>query len=117
VATALLYFTSASPASAIAKKPRDASTPIAIGAAVLIAYGILVSAVLVPRVVIPRLRATRSENQIALMRWAFAILPFGVGYAAVALGGQPWAFVLASFASLVLTIRAARSINQDARAR
>jgi hypothetical protein len=113
--TALLYLTSATSASAIAKKPRDASAPIAIGAAAIIAYGIVASVVLVPRFVIPRLRSRKSDNQAALMRWAFSVSPFAVGYAAVGLGGQPWEFALGAVASLALTIHAARSINREAR--
>jgi hypothetical protein len=115
--TILLYLMLSQPVSTIVTRPRDASTPIALAAAVVIACGVVWSVFVVPRVVLPRSQPNTSDNRIALMRWGFAGFPVVVGISAVAFGGQSWAFVLGSVVSMALTVHAARTINRVADAR
>ena len=115
VLTILVYLMLSQPVSTIVTRPRDARTPIAIAAAVIMTFGVVWSTLLVPRLVIPKSQPKRSDNQIALMRWTLAAVPLVVGIGAVAFGGQPWAFVLGAVVSLVLTLQVARTVNQEVR--
>ncbi len=113
--TILLCLALAPPIATIAKKPADASTPTALIATAVMAYGVVASLLIVPRFVLPRLQATRSENEIAFIRWGFAIFPMSIGMAAVSAGAQPWAFVVGQVVSIGLCIQVARSLVSEAR--
>ena len=110
--TILVYLMVSQPVSTIVTRPRDASTPLAVVAAVIVACGVVWSVLVVPRVVVPRSQPNASDNRIALMRWGFAGFPLVVGIGAVAFGGQPWAFVLGSVVGMALTVHAARTISR-----
>jgi uncharacterized membrane protein YfcA len=80
-----------------------------------IAYSILTTILLLPRLEKnPRYTADKS----LLMRWTFAIVPFFVGWASVALGSFPWPVgpgFVASVWFLVLAARCSRAAG-DTRA-
>jgi hypothetical protein len=111
--TILLYFAIESPVAATVTRPSDASTPVALAAAVVMALAAFWAAVLVPRHMVPKLRLKMSEDEIALIRWFYTATPLLVGIVAVALGGQSWAFVLGFLVSVALTIQLARTISQS----
>jgi hypothetical protein len=113
--TILLYLMLATPAAEIDTPPRDANTVIAIAAAAVIAYSVVASLWIVPRVLVPRVRAKRSDNQIAALRWAFAAVPVTVSFGAIAIGGQPWVFTLGFVVSVALTAQTARDLNRGGR--
>ena len=115
--TILVYFMMESPVSAIVTRPSDASTPVALAAAPVIAFAVVWSEILVPRIIVPKLRLRMSDDEVALICWVYAAIPLVVGIAAVAFGGQSWAFVLGFLVSVALTIQTARAIRQTSRAK
>ena len=103
-----------SPLRILEKDSGDASTALALGAAALIAYGAVAGLVLAPRFIFPRVQRERSENEVALLRWAFGIEPFLVGFAAVAAGAQRWSLSAGFVVSVVLLVVAARATRREA---
>jgi hypothetical protein len=79
-----LYMLSA--LSPLVEDDRNAKTWIAVVAACLIAYSLIVALVLWPRLVIGRAKLPTSDDQIAVIRWTFATTPFLVGLGSVAVG-------------------------------
>lgn len=110
---AWLYMLSA--LSPLVEDERNAKTWIAVVAACLIAYSLIVALVLWPRLVIGRAKLPTSDDQIAVIRWTFATTPFLVGLGSVAVGGKQWAAALGLAASTVQVVLAARQIRRDAR--
>jgi len=92
----------------------EASTWIAVGAAALIAYIVLVWFFLLPRLV-ARSRSTMTAGQIAVMRWVFGFSPYFVAYAAVVVGGEAWIYGPGFITSVLLLVLAARTIRGDER--
>ena len=84
-------------------------------ATIFIAYAVVAALVLIPRLVLPRSRQTRTENQIAAIRWSFGATPFLVGYAAVAANAKEWIMGVGFLASVILLVVTARQISPDAR--
>ena len=92
-----------------------AKTWIAVVAIGFIAYAVVAALVLVPRFVLARSRQTKTENQIAVMRWSFAATPFVVGCGAVAVNAKQWIIGIGFLTSVVLLVATARQISREAR--
>lgn len=113
VATLLVFLVLLSPLAVLAENADETSTPLAIGATVLIAYGALTALVLAPRLIYSKVENAQTDDQIALLRWAFGSAPFFIGYAAVAVGSSQWSLSVGLACSVVLLVVAARAIQRS----
>ena len=82
--TILLTFVANTPLFAIVNDRDESKTWIAVAAAVLIAYNVVVWFVLLPRLAS---RSTITPSRLAAVRWSIAICPYVIAFAAVAIGG------------------------------
>lgn len=114
VATLALLVLMLTPLSVLAKESDEANTALAIGATALVIYGVIAALVLAPRLIYPKIKVERSENDVAMLRWAFATSPFLVGYAAVAAGAQQWSLSAGFVSTVVLLVVAARANRRAA---
>lgn len=98
--------------SGIAEEVGEGSSSLAILAS---AFAVLEGAVaffVVPRTVLTEVRRRGPEGQAVVIRWAFAMVPFVVTYAAVAAGAEVWALSVGIFISAVLLIQWARAAGR-----
>jgi uncharacterized membrane protein len=99
--------------SGIAKEVGDGSSFLAVAASALAVVDGFVAAFLVPR----QLEAARSRlsaAQALLLRWAFALVPFLLTWAAVAAGAERWALSVGVILSTALLVQAARAARRVA---
>lgn len=113
ISTLALMVVMLSPLSVLAKDSDEASTGLAVGALAVIVYELVVVLVIAPRRIYPRLRNVKSEEEVAMLRWAFALTPFLIGYGAVAAGAKQWSLSAGFLASVTLLVAAARSMRRD----
>jgi hypothetical protein len=109
-ATILAYLVTVLSLASVAKDTKQASTVIAVIASVLIAYSCVAWALL-PRI-FRRARKPVTDEQLAMLRWTFAMTPFLYGFASVAAGGQQWSLALGSVVSVVLLVLAVKAIRR-----
>jgi hypothetical protein len=109
--TILLYLVIVSSLASVAKDPKHASTVIALVATALVAYSCLAWALL-PRFVLRRTRRPLNVEQMAAIRWTFAMSPFVYGLGSVAAGGQQWSLALGTVVSVILLALAVRAIRR-----
>jgi hypothetical protein len=77
-----------------------------------LAYGVVASMYVVPRYIAPR-AAARGFEHLTLLRWAFAMAPFLIGFGAWAIGADEWAATVALIGSALLLIAAATHVSTD----
>lgn len=112
VATLAVFVVMLSPLSVLAKDSEEASTGLAIGATVLIAYGVLAALVVAPRLVYRKVESAH-PNDVALLRWAYGTAPFLIGYAAVLAGAQQWSLSAGFASTILLLVVAAQAIRRS----
>lgn len=77
------------------------------------AYALITVVFLVPRFVIPRAEQQASANRLAVMRWAFAVAPFLVGFALFGAGAHAWAMAVAVGVSTLALAFTAMTLPRD----
>jgi hypothetical protein len=110
VATILLMLLLNDPSARMAVPNGRANPAITMAGVVFVAYAIVMSTVIVPRLS-ERLRSL-GENRLAVFRWTLAAVPFLLSYAAVAAGSQQWVYALGQVASVTLLVATARRIRR-----
>jgi small-conductance mechanosensitive channel len=86
----------------------EKSMALTIGATALIAYFVAFALVLAPRVIYSKGPGEQHADEVAALRWAYAIAPVMVGYVGTVAGAEPWTSVVGAVASGLLLLLAAR---------
>jgi hypothetical protein len=73
-------------------------------------YALVVSLVVVPRSLAPKMLANGEEGRLLSLCWALAVAPFLIGYAALAAGGDAWPMTLALVVAIATLFLNARTI-------
>ena len=113
--TLALFFLVLPGLSPLVEDQDTAKTWIAVVATIFIAYAVVAALILIPRLVLARSRQTKTENQIAAIRWSFGATPFLVGVAAVAANAKEWIIGVGFLASVIVLVVTARQISREAR--
>jgi len=111
VATVLVFLIVNTPLRAVAKDRAHASAAIALVAAGLIVYNLIVWALL-PRL-LARSKSPVHADRRLLIRWEMASCPYVLGVTAIVAGGQQWCYALGMVVSVVLLTKTAREARRD----
>ncbi len=112
--TVLLMLMTASIVGPVIDDDEPGRTWIGWVALALIGYGVLSSIWLMPRALVRSRRAISAE-QVAVVRWALAVAPFLIGFAAAVASGPQVAMGIGFLASVLLLAVTARALVASTR--